>query len=96
MPIKHSVIFSFKTGTDNVSRDSFFKAANRLSGINGVKNFEIARQVSTKNPYQFSIAMSFDTRALYDAYNAHSEHTNFINEYWIPYIDQFLEIDLEG
>lgn len=92
--IKHSVILSLKDNITPSERKSFFEAADALSAIPGVKNFEILKQVSPKNNYQFSIGMEFNSAAEYSSYNEHPQHQQFIELYWIKYVENFLEIDL--
>ena len=92
--IKHSVIFSFKEGLTIDQKHFFFEGAKQLSGIVGVHAFEIAKQVSSKNSYEYSIAMEFDSYESYELYVSHPLHELFIEKYWVSFVDDFLEIDL--
>lgn len=93
--IMHSVIFSFKQSVGEKQQKDFFAAAADLAEIPGVKNFELLKQVSVKNNYDYGISMQFGDQASYDNYNNHNAHQLFISDYWIPCIEKFLEIDFE-
>jgi hypothetical protein len=70
-------------------------AAKKLATIAGVQHFEILLQTSKKNTFEYGISMQFAGQELYDAYSGHPDHLTFINEYWLKYVDDFLEIDYE-
>ncbi len=94
--IKHSVIYTFKSSVNDKEKQSFFEAASSLSAIPGVKNFEMLKQVSPKNKYEYGIAMVFDNAQTYEDYNTHPAHQEFLEKYWFVYIEEFLEIDYEA
>jgi Stress responsive A/B Barrel Domain. len=91
--VRHSVIFKFKQSVDSAAAQNFFTAAKKLSIISGVESFEVLRQVSKKNNYEFGLCMQFANEEVYQQYNDHPMHVQFINEYWVNYIEDFLEID---
>ena len=91
--IRHSVIFNLKHPANSVAELSFLKAADILASIPGVQKFEKLRQVSAKNDYAFGFSMEFADQAAYDIYNAHPDHTAFVQGRWIPEVSKFLEID---
>ena len=91
----HSVIFKFKASISNVEKHEFFNAVNKLAMIEGVHHFETLKQTSLKNEYEFGLAMVFDNTEAYQKYNAHPEHSLFIQKYWLTMVDGFLEIDYE-
>ncbi|QEC69830.1 Dabb family protein [Panacibacter ginsenosidivorans] len=93
--IKHSVIFKLKYPEDSVEAQNFFKSAKELASISGVQNFESLRQTSKKNNYDFGFSMEFTNRILYEEYNKHPLHVNFIQEYWLPCVAEFMETDYE-
>lgn len=93
--IRHSVVFRFKPSVDSTAAHNFFIAAKKLATIPGVKNFESLRQISTKNNYDFGLSMEFANEDLYQQYNNHPMHAQFIKEYWLNYVEDFLEIDYE-
>jgi hypothetical protein len=39
--------------------------------------------------------MAFADQQAYETYNNHSLHTAFIEKYWIPGVEDFLETDYE-
>ena len=51
------------------------------------------KEISSNNPYQFGISMEFEDRKTYDFYSNHPDHTRFVEQYWIPNVDVFMEID---
>ena len=91
--IRHSVIFNLKHPQGSDAETSFLKAADILAAIPSVEKFEKLRQVSAKNDYAFGFSMEFADQAAYDIYNAHPDHTAFVQGRWIPEVSKFLEID---
>jgi heme-degrading monooxygenase HmoA len=91
--VRHTVIFTFKKGADSDSQKEFFIAAQKLSAIPGVKKFELLKQTSKKNKFDFGISMEFDDYSQYDQYNNHKDHLLFIQQYWLKDVDDFLETD---
>ena len=93
--IKHTVFFKFKTSVDSAGIQNFLIAAKKLATISGVENFESLRQTSKKNNYVFGLSMEFANEALYKQYNKHPLHVQFIQQYWLPCVTDFMEIDYE-
>ena len=91
--IRHSVIFNLKHPANSEAENLFLKAADILASIPGVQKFEKLRQVSAENDYAFGFSMEFADQAAYDIYNAHPDHTAFVQGRWIPEVSKFLEID---
>ncbi len=91
--IQHSVIFKFKVSVDSIAMQNFFTAAKKLANIPGVQNFECLKQTSKKNTFDFGLAMTFADQAHYDNYSNHHDHTQFIQQYWLKNVEDFLEID---
>ena len=91
--IRHSVIFNLKHPQGSDAETSFLKAADILAAIPSVEKFEKLRQVSAKNDYAFGFSMEFADQAAYNIYNAHPDHTAFVQGRWIPEVSKFLEID---
>ena len=52
-----------------------------------------SRQVSGKNPYAFNFSMEFADQAAYDGYNNHPVHVSFVQNRWVPEVEEFLEAD---
>jgi LAS superfamily LD-carboxypeptidase LdcB len=66
-----------------------------LAAIPGVEKFEKLRQVSSKNAFAYGFSMEFADEAAYRGYNEHPEHVRFVEERWVPEVEDFLEIDYE-
>lgn len=93
--IYHSVIFKLKYPKNSPEEKSFFDAAKKLANIPGVQRFESLKQISSKNKYDYGFSMEFAGQELYDAYSNHPEHIQFIQQYWVKFVEDFLEIDCE-
>ena len=91
--IRHTVAFKLKHASGSEAEASFLKAAQVLTSIPSVRNFEWLRQVSPKTPYDFGFAMEFANQQDYDAYNVHPAHTGFVETRWKPEVADFLEAD---
>jgi hypothetical protein len=91
--IRHSVIFKLKLSFNSLEKEAFFEAVNKLAEIPDVKNFEVLKQISPKNKFEYGISMEFDNEGQYNNYSIHKDHQSFIQHYWIEYIEDFLEID---
>jgi len=94
MSIKHMVIFNLHVGKDNAEAEKFlWESQAELAPIPGVQQFEVFRQVSAKNDYDYGFSMVFADQAAYDAYNAHPVHQTYVAERWLKEVSRFLEID---
>ena len=93
--IRHTVVFSLKHPPGSREEKEFLKAAALLANIPGVGNFESLRQVSRSNNYDFGLSMEFGSQELYDAYSGNQAHALFIQQYWTPFVKEFLEIDYQ-
>lgn len=91
--IHHSVILKLKFPQGSAEEKSFLAAAQELSSVPGVTNFKVLQQTSTKNNFDYGISMDFASQQVYDAYCAHPDHVRFIEQYWVPCVQDFLEID---
>lgn len=91
--IRHTVAFKLKHSSGSESEASFLKAAQVLTTIPTVRNFEWLRQVSPKNMYAFGFSMEFASQSDYEAYNIHPEHVRFVETRWKTEVAEFLEID---
>ena len=93
--IRHTVAFRLRHPIGSTEEQAFLDAAAlELADIPGVERFEQFRQVSAKNDFTFGFSMEFADRAAYDAYNTHSRHVAFVEQRWLPEVDDFLEIDV--
>ena len=94
--IRHTVAFKLKYPKGSPQELEFFKAAEKLAKIPSVHNFEAFRETSAKNDYEYFFYMEFDSEKGYEAYNVHPDHVEFVEEYWVKYVDKFMEIDYEA
>jgi hypothetical protein len=94
--IRHMVIFNLKVPKGSPEAEKFLNDGKSiLSSIPVVHNFEVFRQVSTKNDYDYGFSMDFSNQENYDSYNEHPLHVQFVQERWLLEVDRFLEIDFQ-
>lgn len=93
--IRHTVVFKLKHLKDSPEEKVFLDAIQKLSSIPGVQNFELLRQVSKKNNYDFGLSMEFESAKAYEGYNQHPDHIAFVQTYWVKEVKDFMEIDYE-
>lgn len=93
--IRHSVILTLKSSLSSVDKLQYFEAVNELKQIPGVQKFEVLKQTSSKNPFQYGISMEFESQDAYDLYANHSLHSAFVEKYWAVCVEDFLEIDYQ-
>lgn len=91
--IRHTVVFRLKHPSGSVAEQDFLKASRELVSIPGVERFECLRQISTKNKFTFGLSMEFADASVYQRYCDHPEHMRFVQERWLPEVEDFLEID---
>ena len=91
--IRHSVILKLKNTISVEEKQAFFEAVDTLADIPNVQKFEVLNQVSVKNKFEYGISMEFDNQEQYDSYSNHPAHLDFIQNFWIPNVKDFLEID---
>ncbi len=73
----------------------FLDAISKLSAIPGVRNFQLLRQTSRKNSFDYGLSMEFETAKAYEDYNRHPDHVAFVGNLWVPEVSDFLELDYE-
>lgn len=91
--IRHSVIIKLKPELGLEDKKAFFTAVDTLSDIPGVTKFEVLKQVSAKNAFEFGISMQFEDQKAYDGYSNHLLHSAFLQNFWAKSVADFLEID---
>lgn len=91
--IRHSVILKLKADLNSAEKQAFFDAVDKLAAIPDVQKFEVLKQISPKNKFEYGISMEFDNQEQYDIYSNHADHQAFIQNFWIKSVDNFLEID---
>lgn len=94
--IRHSVILKLKSSISSEDKKSFFDAVNTLAEIPDVQKFEVLKQTNPKNKFEYGISMEFDNQEQHDIYSNHHIHVHFIQNFWMPYVEDFLEIDYEA
>ena len=93
--IRHTVVFKLTHPKDSPEEKVFLDAIKKLSTIPGVQKFELLKQTSKKNNYDYGLSMEFGTAKAYEDYNQHPDHITFVQTYWIKEVKDFLEIDFE-
>ncbi|MBL8789702.1 MAG: Dabb family protein [Rhizobiales bacterium] len=93
MTIRHAAIFRLKHPHGSAEEKSFLAALDRLRQIPGVGSFEIGRETSPKNDFDYAVSMVFADQAAYDAYNGHPDHVHFVQTRWLPEVAAFMEHD---
>ena len=91
--IRHAALFRLKHAAGSAEEAGFLAALSGLRAIPGVEGFEIARETSPKNDFDFAVSMSFADQAGYDAYNSHPLHLAFVEGRWLPEVAAFMEHD---
>lgn len=93
LPIRHAGILKFKSTVSEQKKMDFLLALKSLESISGVQNLEISKEISPKNHFEYFFSMIFDSQEIYDAYSNHPEHDAFVQHWWIPNVEDFMEID---
>lgn len=93
--IIHSVILKLKSELSSEDRQAFFDGVYTLSAIPNVQKFQVLKQISQKNKFEYGISMEFETMEQYETYSNHPIHVHFVQHFWIKSVEDFLEIDFE-
>ena len=94
--IRHTVVFRLRHPAGSAEEAAFLRAArDRLEPIPGVGRFEVLRQTSPQSDHCFSLSMEFADAAAYARYTGHPRHVGFVQERWIPEVEEFQELDFE-
>lgn len=91
--IRHAGLLKFKNTVTESEKLAFFKVLKNLEQIEGVQNMEISKQISPKNKFEYGFSMKFANEDIYKAYNVHPSHDAFVQNYWVKYVEDFMEID---
>jgi hypothetical protein len=91
--IRHAALFRLVHAKDSEQEGRFLATLASLGSIPQVCDFDIAREVSPRNPYDFAVSMMFADETAYDAYNQHPLHVAFVAERWVPEVAEFMEHD---
>jgi hypothetical protein len=92
-PIRHTVFFELRCAPGSSDEAAFFARAAALAEIPDVHEFRRVEEISQKNPYQHGLLMTFESPAAYARYNEHPAHLEFVEEFWIPNVTRFIELD---
>jgi hypothetical protein len=95
MSLRHAGIFNFKPTVSESQKHEFFVALKALEEIDGVQKMEVSRQTSSKNKFKYGFSMEFVNNEVYQAYSIHPQHDAFVKEFFIPFVEDFMEIDTE-
>ena len=94
MSIQHTVVFRLIHPVGSAGESEFLETGRAiLTGIPGVTEFAIHRQVSVKSDLTHQFTMLFADQAAYDAYNVHPDHVGFVQSRWVPEVAAFQEYD---
>ncbi len=92
--IKHLVIFSLKEDIDNEEAQHFLQEGQQmLTSIPVVQDFEVLREISHQNDYQFGFAMEFANKSDFDFYLTHPFHVQFLQTRWKTQVSKFMEMN---
>ena len=93
--IRHTVVFRLRHDAGSEAEAAFLRTAReQLTPIPGVERFEVLRQTGGQSAYRFSLSMEFDDAHLRGLQRAPA-HQAFVQERWIPEVEEFLELDFE-
>lgn len=93
--INHTVFFQLNFPAGSAGEKAFFKAAEVLTTIPGVRDFRKLKEISPKNHFDYGFAMLFESQSEYDQYNRHPLHVQFVEQHWMSSVPDFIEIDYE-
>jgi len=93
--IRHTVAFKLIHPKNSQEEKVFLDTISKLSAIPGVENFQLLRQTSKKNSFDYGLSMEFATAKAYDGYNQHPDHVEFVKTFWMTQVSDFLELDYE-
>ena len=92
--IIHTVMFSLAASPDSEETRNFLRDGKEiLTAIPGVENFEVRRQVSAKNSFQYGFSMHFADMKAFQEYLDHPLHVSFVRERWEKEVSGFMEAD---
>lgn len=86
-------MFRLKHPPGSVAEAGFLAALADLKAIPGVSAFDIAREVSPMNDFDFAVSMQFARQADYKSYNSHQAHVAFVETRWKAEVEAFMEHD---
>lgn len=94
--ILHTVQFDLKYPVGSAESKKFLDDGKRiLTSVPGVFDFQVFRQCSPKNDFQYAFYMKFASKEDFDAYTAHPDHCQFVKERWDTEVVRFEEADFQ-
>ena len=94
--ILHTVQFDLKHPVGSESAALFIADGRKiLTSVPGVYDFQVFRQCSPKNDFQYAFFMKFANQEDFDAYTAHPDHCKFVEERWNTEVTRFQEADFQ-
>lgn len=94
-PIHHVLIFNFKKEISEKDQKHFLEQMKTLEVISGVSNFEISKQIHANTKFTHILAMDFDSDYTYQAYVKDPQNREFVNNFWLAMVEDYLVIDNE-
>jgi quinol monooxygenase YgiN len=91
--ICHNAFFKLKDSLSTEDRKLFFDEIYKLADIEGVIDFKVVKETSSKNQFEFGATMQFKDQKAYEAYNQNPLHQKFVKEIWMKMVESFMEID---
>lgn len=92
--IIHTVAFNLMHETNSPEARKFLEDGRRLlSSIPTVQQFEVRKETSPKNDFEYGFSMKFADQAAYDSYNEHPIHVDFVENRWKKEVKDFMELD---
>ncbi|MES2795996.1 MAG: Dabb family protein [Bacteroidota bacterium] len=93
--IRHLLIFNLKSEIIDSDKRSFFEGMENLKSISGITNFQISEQINPKTKYKHVLTMDFDSEESLQAYLNHPQNRDFVHNFWLKMIEDYLVIDSE-
>ena len=91
--IRYAALFRLKHSPGSAAEAGFLAALADLKAIPGVTAFDITREVSPRNDFDFAVSMQFASQADYESYNSHPAHVAFFETRWKAEVEAFMEQD---
>lgn len=92
--IIHTVAFSLMHEPGSPEARQFLDDGRKLlTSIPTVQQFEVRKETSAKNDFEYGFSMKFADQDAYDAYNEHPVHVDFVQNRWEKEVTDFMELD---
>jgi heme-degrading monooxygenase HmoA len=94
-PIHHVLIFNLKNEISETDQQSFFAGMKALETISGISNFELTKPINANTKFKNVLMMDFDSDESFQAYIKNPQNQDFVKNYWLKMVDDYLVIDTE-